>query len=131
MALPVYLVMKYGKEYTDYLSENVSDPENYDLIWLKRTMVILSMLYVLYLILLLTDAPLLYVIDKAVLLVVWFYFFYKALFLKNIQLDRTFKNGWNSPVDENDEEEDDDEQQGLLFKRYAEEVNTWFEKEKP
>ena len=94
-------------------------------------MVILSMLYVLYLILLLTDAPLLYVIDKAVLLVVWFYFFYKALFLKNIQLDRTFKNGWNSPVDENDEEEDDDEQQGLLFKRYAEEVNTWFEKEKP
>ena len=131
MALPVYLVMKYGKEYTDYLSENVSDPENYDLIWLKRTMVILSMLYVLYLILLLTDAPLLYVVDKAVLLVVWFYFFYKTLFLKNIQLDRTFKDGWNSPVDENDEEEDDDEQQGFLFKRYAEEVNTWFEKEKP
>ncbi len=78
-------------------------------------MVILSMLYVLYLILLLTDAPLLYVVDKAVLLVVWFYFFYKALFLKNIQLDRTFKDGWNSPVDENDEEEDDDEQQGFLF----------------
>lgn len=132
MALPVYLVMKYGKEYTEYLSENVSDPENYDLIWLKRTMIILLILYVLYLILLFTDIPILYVVDKAVLLVVWFYFFYNALFLKNIQLDRTFGNGWNSPVDENDEEnDDDDEQQSMLFKRYAEEVNTWFEKEKP
>ena len=59
-------------------------------------------------------------------------FGYNALFLKNIQLDRTFRNGWNSPVDENDEEnDDDDEQQSMLFKRYAEEVNTWFEKEKP
>lgn len=132
MALPVYLVVRYGNEYTEYLSENVSDPENYDLIWLKRTMFVLLILYSLYLILLLTDIPLLYVIDKAVLLVLWFYFFYKALFLKNIQLDRTFKNGWNSPINENEEEDDDDEEQrGLLFKRYAEEVNTWFEKEKP
>lgn len=132
MALPIYLVMKYGKEYSEYLSENVSDPENYDLIWLKRTMIVLLILYVLYLILLFTDIPILYVVDKAVLLVVWFYFFYNALFLKNIQLDRTFRNGWNSPVDENDEEnDDDDEQQSMLFKRYAEEVNTWFEKEKP
>lgn len=132
MALPIYLVMKYGKEYSEYLSENVSDPENYDLIWLKRTMIVLLILYVLYLILLFTDIPILYVIDKAVLLVVWFYFFYNALFLKNIQLDRTFRKGWNSPVNENDEEnDDDDEQQSILFKRYAEEVNTWFEKEKP
>lgn len=84
-----------------------------------------------YLVLLFTDIPLLYVIDKAVLFVVWFYFFYKALFLKNIPLDRTYKNGWNSPTEENDEESEDDEQQGLLFQRYAEEVNTWFEREKP
>lgn len=132
MALPVYLVVKYGKEYTKYLSENVSDPENYDLIWIKRAMIVLSILYVLYLILLFTDIPLLYVIDKALLLIVWFYFFYKALFLKNIRLDRTFENGWNSPSDETEDENDDDEeQQGLLFKRYAEEVNNWFEKEKP
>ncbi|MCD8269977.1 MAG: AraC family transcriptional regulator [Parabacteroides sp.] len=131
MALPVYLVVKYGKEYTEYLSENVSDPENYDLVWIKRTMTVLSILYVFYLVLLFTDIPLLYVTDKAVLFVVWFYFFYKALFLKNIPLDRTYKNGWNSPTEENDEESEDDEQQGLLFQRYAEEVNTWFEREKP
>lgn len=132
MILPIYLVVKYAGEYTAYLSENVSDPENYDLVWLKRTMIVLSILYFLYVVLLLTDKTILYVVIKTIMLVVWFYFFYKALFLKNIQLDRTFKNGWNSPADEhNEEDDDDDEQQGLLFKRYAEEVNTWFEKEKP
>ena len=114
MALPVYLVVKYGKEYTEYLSENVSDPENYDLVWIKRTMTVLSILYVFYLVLLFTDIPLLYVIDKAVLFVVWFYFFYKALFLKNIPLDRIYKNGWNSPTEENGEESEDDEQQGSI-----------------
>lgn len=132
MILPIYLVVKYAGEYSAYLSENVSDPENYDLRWLRRTMIVLSILYFLYVVLLLTDRTILYVVIKTIMLVIWFYFFYKALFLKNIQLDRTFKNGWNSPMDEHNEEEDDDaEQQGLLFKRYAEEVNTWFEKEKP
>lgn len=133
MVLPIYLVIKYADEYTAYLSENVSDPENYDLEWLKRTMIVLSILYVLYLLLLFTDRTILYVIDKAVILVVWFYFFYKALFLKNIRLEHSFRNGWNLPTneDEDGEEDDDDEQRGALFKRYAEEVNIWFEKEKP
>lgn len=136
MVLPIYLVIKYADEYTSYLGENVSDPENYDLVWLKRTMIILSILYILYLVLLFTDRTILYVVNKAVILVVWFYFFYKALFLKNIRLEHTFKNGWNLPTHDDDEEEeegndDDDEQRGALFKRYAEEVNIWFEKEKP
>lgn len=132
MILPIYLVVKYADEYTAYLSENVSDPENYDLRWLKRTMIILSILYFLYVVLLLTDRTILYVVIKAVMLVVWFYFFYKALFLKNIRLEHSFKNGWDLPSNDDEEEDDDDEaQRGALFKRYAEEVNTWFEREKP
>lgn len=132
MILPIYLVVKYAAEYTAYLSENVSDPENYDLRWLKQTMIILSILYFLYVVLLLTDRTILYVVIKAVILVVWFYFFYKALFLKNIRLEHSFKNGWDLPSNEDEEEDDDDEvQRGALFKRYAEEVNTWFEREKP
>lgn len=133
MVLPIYLVIKYANEYTSYLGENVSDPENYDLVWLKRTMIILSILYIFYLALLFTDRTILYVINKAVILVAWFYFFYKALFLKNIRLEHSFKNGWNLPTNEEEEEEgnDDEEQRGALFKRYAEEVNIWFEREKP
>lgn len=132
MILPIYLVVKYADEYTAYLSENVSDPESYDLRWLKRTMIILSILYFLYVVLLLTDRTILYVVIKAVMLVVWFYFFYKALFLKNIRLEHSFKNGWDLPSNDDEEEDDDDEEQrGALFKRYAEEVNAWFEREKP
>lgn len=134
MILPIYLVIKYADEYTAYLSENVSDPENYDLIWLKQTMIVLSILYFLYAILLLTDRTIFYVVIKAVMLVVWFYFFYKALFLKNIRIEHSFKNGWDLPSSEEEEEEEEEEdevQRGVLFKRYAEEVNTWFEREKP
>lgn len=132
MILPIYLVVKYADEYTVYLSENVSDPESYDLRWLKRTMIILSILYFLYVVLLLTDRTILYVVIKAIMLVVWFYFFYKALFLKNIRLEHSFKNGWDLPSNDDEEEDDDDEEQrGALFKRYAEEVNAWFEREKP
>lgn len=132
MILPIYLVVKYADEYTAYLSENVSDPESYDLRWLKRTMIILSILYFLYVVLLLTDRTILYVVIKAIMLVVWFYFFYKALFLKNIRLEHSFKNGWDLPSNDDEEEDDDDEEQrGALFKRYAEEVNAWFEREKP
>ena len=132
MILPIYLVVKYADEYTAYLSENVSDPENYDLRWLKRTMLVLSILYFLYAVLLLTDRTILYVVIKAIMLIVWFYFFYKALFLKNIRIEHTFRNGWDLPSNDDEEEDDDDEEQrGALFKRYAEEVNTWFEREKP
>lgn len=132
MILPIYLVVKYADEYTAYLSENVSDPENYDLRWLKRTMLILSILYFLYAVLLVTDRTILYVVVKAIMLIVWFYFFYKALFLKNIRIEHTFRNGWDLPSNDDEEEDDDDEEQrGALFKRYAEEVNTWFEREKP
>ena len=105
--------------------------ENYDLEWLRRTMIVLSILYFLYVILLLTDRTILYVVIKSVMLVVWFYFFYKALFLKNIRLEHSFKNGWDLPSNDEEEDDDDEEQRGALFKRYAEEVNTWFEREKP
>ena len=131
MIVPIYLVIKYADEYTAYLSENVSDPENYDLEWLRRTMIVLSILYFLYVILLLTDRTILYVVIKSVMLVVWFYFFYKALFLKNIRLEHSFKNGWDLPSNDEEEDDDDEEQRGALFKRYAEEVNTWFERVKP
>ncbi len=131
MILPIYLVIKYADEYTAYLSENVSDPENYDLEWLRRTMIVLSILYFLYAILLLTDRTIFYVVIKSVMLVVWFYFFYKALFLKDIRIEYSFKNGWDLPSNEDEEDDDDEEQRGALFKRYAEEVNTWFEREKP
>ncbi|RHJ84763.1 helix-turn-helix domain-containing protein [Parabacteroides sp. AM08-6] len=134
MLLPVYLILRYSGDYKAFLSENVSNPDDYDLDWLKKTMIVLMVLYGFYLILLLTDILILYVVNKAVLLLTWFYFFYKALFLKPIILEHSFKNSWNLPYqgdDESDDYDGDEEQRGLLSKRYAEEVNQWFEKEKP
>ena len=55
-------------------------------------MIILIVLYGFYLVLLLTNTPLMYVIDKTVLLFVWYYFFYKALFLKVVVLEHSFKS---------------------------------------
>ena len=132
MALPVYLVIKYSKSFKDFLIENVADPDEYDLDWLKKTMIILILLYGFYLGLLLTAIPWLYAVNKVILLVVWYYFFYNALFLKVIVLEHSFKDGWDLPYQrENDDVNDDDEQRSLLCKRYADEVNEWFEKEKP
>lgn len=65
-------------------------------------------MYIFYLVLLFTDRVSLYVIDKTFLLVLWYYFFYKALFLKVIHLDHTFESGWGLP----DLEEDTDDDQG-------------------
>ena len=66
MLIPSYLTIRDGRAYSAMLRENVSDPENYDLRWLQRIMLILSTLYVFYLVLLFTHNTLLYVIDKAV-----------------------------------------------------------------
>lgn len=132
MIVPVYLVLRFSKEYTLYLKENVSDPEDYDLDWLRKTVIILSSMYVFYLLLLFTDVIILYVINKACILIIWYYFFYNALFLKVVHLDHSFKDGWDLPY--SDLMEDDlgtDEQRSILCHRYAEEVHTWFEREKP
>lgn len=131
MVLPVWLIARYSRAYKRFLAENVSDPEEYDLEWLKKIMLIFIVLYGFYLALLLTDTPLMYAIDKTVLLFVWYYFFYKALFLKVVVLEHSFESGWDLPYEEEDEEEDDDDEHRVLCKRYAEEVNAWFEREKP
>lgn len=130
MFLPAVLVMLYSKEFKAYLYDNVSDPEDYDLDWLKKAMIMLSVMYVFYLILLLTNVPLLYVIDKVSILIIWYYLFYKALFLKVINLDYSFEKGWRLPRDRG-QNGDDGEQPNFLSRRYAEEVHAWFEKEKP
>lgn len=136
MSLPAGLVIRYSKEYKEFLYENVSDPEDYDLEWLKKIMMILSAMYMFYLILLFTDIPFLYVVNKTTILIIWYYFFYKALFLKVIVLEHSFKKGWDLPYIKEEEldvnpKESDDEQCSLICKRYAGEVNAWFEKEKP
>ena len=128
MILPVYLIARYSKDFNVFLAENVSDPEEYDLEWLRKTMIILIVLYGFYLVLLLTNTPLMYVIDKTVLLFVWYYFFYKALFLKVVVLEHSFKSGWDLLYQEDD---NDDDEHRVLSKRYAEEVSAWFEREKP
>lgn len=131
MVLPVYLVLRCSKEFTYYLRENVADPEDYDLDWLRKIMITLSLMYVFYLVLLLTDSAVLYVIDKATILLIWYYLFYKALFLKVIPLEHTFEKGWDLPYHAEEEEENDDERRNALCKQYAEEVKIWFGKEKP
>ena len=85
------------------------------------------------LILFFTDRVSLYVIDKTFLLVLWYYFFYKALFLKVIHLDHTFESGWGLPDLEEDTDDDQgsEEQKGIIRQRYVEEVQAWFEREKP
>lgn len=80
MVLPVYLIARYGKDFKVFLSENVSDPEEYDLEWLKKTMIIFIALHGFYLVLLLTNTPLMYAIDKTVLLFVWYYFSIRRYF---------------------------------------------------
>lgn len=100
---------------------------------MKKTMLILSSMYIFYLVLLFTDRVSLYVIDKTFLLVLWYYFFYKALFLKVIHLDHTFESGWGLPDLEEDTDDDQgsEEQKGIIRQRYVEEVQAWFEREKP
>ena len=133
MIVPIYLILRYSEGFKVYLRENVSDPEDYDLDWLKKTMLILSSMYIFYLVLLFTDRVSLYVIDKTFLLVLWYYFFYKALFLKVIHLDHTFESGWGLPDLEEDTDDDQgsEEQKGIIRQRYVEEVQAWFEREKP
>ena len=124
MIVPIYLILRYSEGFKVYLRENVSDPEDYDLDWLKKTMLILSSMYIFYLVLLFTDRVSLYVIDKTFLLVLWYYFFYKALFLKVIHLDHTFESGWGLPDLEEDTDDDQgsEEQKGIIRQRYVEEV---------
>lgn len=55
-------------------------------------------------------------------------FFYKALFLKVVVLEHSFESGWDLPYQEEEDGDDDDEHR-VLSKRYAEEVNAWFERE--
>ena len=95
MILPAHLTFRYNKEYSKYLKENVSNPDDYDLLGLKRTMIVFSAMYVSYFILLLTRDSLLYVINKGFILALWYYLFYKALFLKEIQWKISFARGWN------------------------------------
>ena len=127
MILPIYLVLRYSKEFTVFLRENVSDPEDYDLEWLRKIMIILSIMYAFYIVLLLTDSTALYVTNKLTILIAWYYIFYKALFLKVIPLEHTFQKGWDIPYDslDNDDEHTDSS------KQYADAVHAWFEKEKP
>ena len=49
MIVPIYLILRYSEGFKVYLRENVSDPEDYDLDWLKKTMLILSSMYIFYL----------------------------------------------------------------------------------
>lgn len=133
MVVPVYLVLRYSGEYTLYLRENVSDPEDYDLGWLRKTMMVLSSMYIFYLVLLFTDMVLLYVIAKVFLLLLWYYFFYNALFLKAIPLEHSFKECWDLPdmSEDADDDQGSEEQRGIMLQRYAEDVQAWFEREKP
>lgn len=131
MMLPVYLVLRYSKGFTAYLIENVADPEDYDLAWLRKIMITLSVMYLFYILLLLTDSPILYVIDKATILLIWYYLFYKALFLKVIPLEHSFLRGWDLPYQEAEEPVNEDESSHAVCKQYAQEVKIWFQKEKP
>lgn len=130
MIIPAYLVIKYSKDFKIFLQENVSNPDEYDLDWLKKIMIILSAMYFFYIVLLFTDNALFYVIDKAFLLIIWYYFFYKALFLKVVDFDHSFENGWELPQ-ASDDNEGDDEQWSILAKHYTEGLVEWFSKEKP
>lgn len=131
MILPVYLILRYSKGFTAYLMENVADPEDYDLAWLRKIMITLSIMYLFYILLLLTDSAVLYVIDKATILLIWYYLFYKALFLKVIPLEHSFEKGWGLPYQTEEEPAVEDESSHALCKQYAEDVKIWFQKEKP
>lgn len=129
MAVPSYLTVRYSREYSALLRENVSDPENYDLRWLQRVVLVMSALYLSYLALLFTHNTLLYVIDKGFILLLWYYFFYKALFLKEIPWRISFRAGWRSP----DEGADEDKNATFTFAReeYLDGIEQWFREEKP
>jgi putative transcriptional regulator, araC family len=129
MILPAHLTFRYNKEYSKYLKENVSNPDDYDLLWLKRTMIVFSAMYVSYFILLLTRDSLLYVINKGFILALWYYLFYKALFLKEIQWKISFARGWNILEEEGNVIKD--ENNFTPKNNYLQEIEQWFKTEKP
>lgn len=129
MIIPAYLTIRYNNEYTRLIEENVSNPEDYDLHWLKRIMIILSALYVFYFILLITYDEILYVINKGFILVLWYYFFYRALFLKEIPWRISFASGWQIPCEEINVEKEGVYEQ--TKSNYLQEIDQWFETEKP
>ncbi|WP_297909026.1 helix-turn-helix domain-containing protein [uncultured Parabacteroides sp.] len=133
MVLPAFLVLRYSKEYTTYISENVSNPEDFDLGWLKKVMIILSFIYILYFILLITNNLILYILNKSCIMILWYYFFYHAVFLKDIYLTHSFRSGWNIPYGECLEKEREQEvnvkEESPQF--YLKKIQTWFEQEKP
>ena len=129
MGIQAYLTASYNREYSQFIKENVSDPYDYDLQWLQRAMFTLSALYISYLVLLFTNDTLLYVINKVFILVLWYYLFYKALFLKEIPWKISFKAGWQHP----DEGVDENRYEDCISQKinYLEDINQWFESEKP
>ena len=129
MIIPAYLTFRYNNEYTQLLKENVSNPDDYDLYWLKRIMIVLSALYIFYFILLVTHNTILYVINKVFILILWYYFFYKALFLKEIPWKISFAAGWKTPSEENIPEKDWIYDQAKT--NYLQAINQWFQTEKP
>lgn len=134
MILPAYLVLRYNRGFTRYLLENVSNPEDYDLNWLKRIMLILSAIYISYIIMLITNNKTFYIINKSVLLVLWYYFFYRALFLKEISLSHNFSKGWNAPFCQTETENviaNVPETNVSPKSDYIEKINYWFEHDKP
>lgn len=129
MGIPAYLTVRYNKEYAQFIRENVSDPDDYDLQWLQRIMFVLSAIYLSYLVLLFTHDTLLYVINKVFILILWYYFFYKALFLKEIPWKISFRAGWRQPDEGIEENRYDACISGKI--NYLEDINRWFEDEKP
>lgn len=131
MIIPIYLTICYKKEYTHFLIENVSNPEDYDLNWLNRTIIVLTAMYMFYFILLLTYNKLLYIIDKSCILILWYYFFYKALFLKEIPWQHSFISGWEIPIPQEKKSQAKDNYCNPSKATYIQEINQWFEMEKP
>lgn len=92
-------------------------------------MIVFSAMYVSYFILLLTRDSLLYVINKGFILALWYYLFYKALFLKEIQWKISFARGWNILEEEGNVIKD--ENNFTPKNNYLQEIEQWFKTEKP
>lgn len=126
----IYLILLINRshDYKFFVVQNVSDPESYEIYYLKQNTIFLFLFNVGFIFLLFVNSPFWGIISKSLLLIITYIISYKALFSKMIEV--ILKS--NMPLSElNDEGSELDEQSELLYKQYTVDIQNWFEKEKP
>ncbi len=128
----IVLLINRSHDYKFFVVQNVSDPESYEIYYLKQNTILLLVFNVSFVSILFGISPFWNVVFKTLLLVNTYIIFYKALFSKMIEVLLKVNNKISiSESVLNESESVLDEQSELLYKQYTVEIKNWFEKDKP